>query len=438
MAHGWLKKGGPVLIASCVLALAGCGQAKPVKPLSAHSIKPDKPVSILIPSWQNQFSPINSWQSVGKAIEADLEKDGMPEQSLSIDAVDSQGEAEALGKAKKGDIVVALPAEKAGAVRQEFGNLLSPSPDPSLSRALSSTRAAFVTTLPGAAVSVPLPSMYDVGRLEASSLLEKIKNYRLTSVTPFPVLILIPFDPSSPSSLQDGHELFEGMWSELSPYFEKRLVWDPAWDGQNWQDLLIDASSKASIEAAFKKVVSQAREKENVALSPLKTPPSRSLLPNIGAILASNDFVASQVGGVLKDLGYQGTVADADTSLSQGSSQESVAKEEPPAPAEDMGEKAKEEVAKALVKERKAQSWPILIGFGALSSSLSSVVNAREWSTGMVDRSSFASAVAASCMKEESGEKPFPKAVGAVAVDENNFKRILIETGLVSPTQAGL
>ena len=192
------------------------------------------------------------------------------------------------------------------------------------------------------------------------------------------------------------------------------------------------------VEAAFKKVVSAAKDKENESLSPLKEPPSRSLLPNIGAILASNDFVASQVGGVLKDLGYQGTVADADTSLSEGGSQKSVGKKEPPAPPEDMGEKAKGEVAEALVKERKAQSWPILIGFGALSPSLSSVVNAREWSTGMVDRSAFASTVAASCMKEESGEKPSPKAVAAVAVDENNFKRLLIATGLVSPTQAGL
>ena len=438
MAHGWLKKGGLVLTASCLLALAGCGQAKLVKPLSAHSIKPDKPVSILIPSWQNQFSPLDSWQNIGKAIEDALGKDGLSEQSLRLQAVNSQAELEALGKAKKGDIVVALPAEKAGTVRQEFGNLLSPEADASLSKALSSTRADFVTTLPGAAVSVPLPSMYDVGQLEASSLLEKIKNYRLTSVTPFPILLLIPYDPSSASSLQDGHELFEGMWSKLSPYFEKNLISDPAWNGQNWQDLLIDASSKASVEEGFKKVVSEAQTKENAALSPLKTPPSKSLLPNIGAILASNDFVASQVGGVLKDLGYQGTVADADTSLSQSNSQESVAKEEPPAPAENMGEKAKEEVAEALVKERKAQSWPILIGFGALSSSLSDVVNAREWSTGLVDRSAFASTVAASCMKEESGERPSPQAVAAVAVDENNFKRLLIEPGLVSPTQAGL
>lgn len=438
MAHGWLKRGGSVLVASCVLALAGCGQAKALKPLSAHSIKPDRPVSILIPSWQNQFSPVNSWQNIGRAIEGALEKDGMPQQSLSVKAVNSQQEEEDLEKAKKGEIFVALPASEPGVVKQEFGNLLSPDSDPALASSLSSTRASFVTTLPGAKVTVPLPTMYEVGQLEASSLLQKIKNYRLTSVTPFPLLILLSWDPSSPSSLQDAHELFEGMWSELSGYFEKGLISDPAWNGQNWQDLLIDASSKASVEAAFKKVISEAKTKENEALSSLKEAPSHSLLPNIGAILASNDFVASQVGGVLKDMGYQGTVADADTSLSEGSSQESVAKQEPPAPASDMGEKAKEEVAKALLKERKAQSWPILIGFGVLSSSLSSVVNAREWSTGIVDRSDFASAVAASCMKEESGEKPAPKAVAATAVDENNFKRLLVETGMVSPTQAGL
>ena len=138
MAHGWLKKGGSVLVASCVLALAGCGQAKAVKPLSAHSIKPDRPVSILIPSWQNQFSPVNSWQNIGKAIEGALEKDGMPQQSLSVKAVNSQQEEEDLEKAKKGEIFVALPASEPGVVKQEFGNLLSPDSDPALASSLSS------------------------------------------------------------------------------------------------------------------------------------------------------------------------------------------------------------------------------------------------------------------------------------------------------------
>ena len=114
MAHGWLKKGGSVLVASCVLALAGCGQAKAVKPLSAHSIKPDRPVSILIPSWQNQFSPVNSWQNIGKAIEGALEKDGMPQQSLSVKAVNSQQEEEDLKRPRKGRYLWPSPLPSPG------------------------------------------------------------------------------------------------------------------------------------------------------------------------------------------------------------------------------------------------------------------------------------------------------------------------------------
>ena len=421
------------------LALAGCGQPKAHVQLSAHSIKPDKPVSIFIPSWQNSFSPVNTWQSVAKAIKGSLEKDGLDPQEVSVEKVDLQQEIKAVKEAKKGTVEVVFPAQKPGLLRQQFGNLLSPLADPPLLEALSSAKSPFVTTLPGSSASIPLPSMYEIGKMEASSLLKKIKNYRLTPITPFPVLLLLPYQPSSPQSVEDCHELFEGMWSQLSPYFEKKLIYDPAWNGRNWQDLMVDAASGASLDEAVRNIMKQARETENSYLAPLDEEVSPALLANLGAVLASNDFVASQVGGILKNMGYQGTVADADTSLSEGGEQNIAKKQAPPAPAQPMGIEAKKEVARALVKEREAQSWPILIGFGALLPSLQNVVNAREWSTGFVDRSSLASAVSAACMEEEKGSSPSSlRAVPATTIDENNFKQALVETGFVSPTQAGL
>ena len=41
-------------------------------------------------------------------------------------------------------------------------------------------------------------------------------------------------------------------------------------------------------------------------------------------------------------------------------------------------------------------------------------------------------------MKEEKDASPSAQSVEATTVDENNFKKVLIETGFVSPTQAGL
>ena len=429
---------GVALIGACVLVLAGCGQARPKPELSAHSIKPDKPVSIYIPSWQNSFSPVNTWQNVAKAVEKNLEKDGLEQQKISVEEVNLEQEIEDVQKSKAGEIDVVFPAGQTAASRQQFGNLLSPLPSAPLLKALSSSRASFVTTLPGSPSSISLPSMYEIGQMEASSLLGKIKNYPLTPITPFPLLILLPSLPSLPQSQQDCHEIFEGMWSKLSPYFEKKLIYDPAWNGGNWQDLMVDVTTKLTLQKDLKKIMDQAKETENSYLVPLKETIPPSLLPNIGAVLASNDFVASQIGGVLKNMGYQGTVADANTSLSDSTQQKAVKKQAPPAPSLAMGPQAQKEVAKALVKERKAQSWPILIGFGALSAALQNVVNAREWSTGLIDRAALASAVAAACMKEEKGALPSSQSVPAVTVDENNFKQVLIETGFVSPTQAGL
>lgn len=437
MAHGRLKKGGVALIGACVLVLAGCGQAPPKPVLSAHSIKPDKPVSIYIPSWQNSFSPVNTWQNVAKSVEEGLEKNGVDQQEISVQEVGLEQEIQDVEKSRKGSIDVVFPAGEPEISRQQFGNLLSPLPSPALSKALSSAKASFVTTLPGLSSSISLPSMYEIGKMEASSLLAKIKNYRLTPITPFPLLILLP-SVSSPQSQQDCHELFEGMWSELSSYFEQKLIYDPAWNGQNWQDLMVDVTTKEALQKNLKKVIDQARETENSYLSPLKETISPNLLPNIGAVIACNDFVATQIGGVLKNMGYQGTVADANTSLSQSNQQKVVNKQAPPSPSLSMGPEAQKEVAKALIKERKAQSWPILIGFGALSPALQNVVNAREWSTGLVNRSSLASAIAAACMKEEKDASPSAQSVEAITVDENNFKKVLIETGFVSPTQAGL
>ena len=437
MAHGRLKKGGVALIGACVLVLAGCGQARPKPALSAHSIKPDKPVSIYIPSWQNSFSPVNTWQNVAKSVEEGLEKNGVDQQQISVQEVGLEQEIRDVEKSGKGGIDVVFPAGEPEISRQQFGNLLSPLPSPALSKALSSSKASFVTTLPGFSSSISLPSMYEIGKMEASSLLAKIKNYRLTPITPFPLLILLP-SVSSPQSRQDCHELFEGMWSQLSSYFERKLIYDPAWNGQNWQDLMVNVTTKEALQKNLKKVIDQARETENSYLSPLKETIPPNLLPNIGAVIACNDFVATQIGGVLKNMGYQGTVADADTALSQSNQQKEVKKQAPPSPPLSMGPEAQKEVAKALIKERKAQSWPILIGFGALSPALQNVVNAREWSTGLVNRSSLASAIAAACMKEEKGASPSPQSVEAITVDENNFKKVLIETGFVSPTQAGL
>lgn len=438
MTHGRLKKGGTVLlVGACVLFLAGCGQKKANLQASVRSAKLDKPVSIFIPSWQNSFSPVNTWQNVAKSVEESLEKEGLEQGEISVKEVDSSQEVQDVERAEPGSIAVVFPAKEPGIARRQFGNLLAPLPSSDLSNAISSSKASFVTTLSGVRGSVSLPTMYEIGQMEASSLLKKIKNYSLSALAPFPLLILLPFTPDSQQSRQDAHELFNGMWSRLSSYFEKKLIYDPAWDGKNWENLMVDVATPNALQKDLKKIIDQARIAENSYLSSLGESASPALLPNIGAVLASNDFVASQVGGMLKNMGYQGTVADAGTSLSVGKEQEAK-KQAPPAPSRSMGIEAQKLVAKALIKERKAQNWPILIGFGALLSSLQNVVNAREWSTGLVDRTALASAIADACLKEEKGGSPPPQSVPAVMVDENNFKQILIDTGFVSPDQAGL
>ena len=105
-------------------------------------------------------------------------------------------------------------------------------------------------------------------------------------------------------------------------------------------------------------------------------------------------------------------------------------------------------------KDRDSQ-WPLVTGYGAYVSNIPSIVNGKQWMTGMEDRQTIATDIAQACAKlnkdealnsmpsirnsEVGGVKKIPTInEPLLAVSAGNLKSALIDPGYISLADAGL
>lgn len=185
----------------------------------------------------------------------------------------------------------------------------------------------------------------------------------------------------------------------------------------------------------------------------------------IDGIISCNDYVAGYVTDALESLGYTGSAADINPSITISGIVDSIAgkkdlkKKSVPdpikAPESQDGENGSSdsEASDDTLEERNAQ-WPIVTGYGAYVSSLPNIVDGSQWMTALENRKTLAEDIAQVCVRlntsrkvsemdfmttsEMEGTQVPTVQEAALAVSASNLKKALIEPGYVSLADAGL
>lgn len=289
-----------------------------------------------------------------------------------------------------------------------------------------------------------------IGSVQAQQLVSKLALDKATSDNPKAVEVLLPYDSSSATSNDESFakNAFAGIWEVLQPYFTKGVVTSPSGKlskdttEDDWESLTIDATSDQSIGEA----VSDRLDMTSVNGSHT----------GIDGIIALNDYVASGVIKQLEDLGYTGSSADINPSISISgivnniTGKHDLSKEAVPEPTKKPESESSGEDAVEAVNSR----WPIVTGYGAYVELMPHIVDGKLWMTALENRQTYASDIAAVTKQLSVGgsltdfkhvsEETINEAQVPViqedllAVSASNLKSTLIDTGYISLADAGL
>ncbi len=154
---------------------------------------------------------------------------------------------------------------------------------------------------------VELSTAERIGQIQASKLADKLQLDTISKDNPKAVEILLPYTASADGSDDEfAKEAFAGAWSVLQPYFKKGTAYSPSGlltadttDGQ-WESVAfkIDKDSRITDE-----MTNRLKQKDSASHT------------RIDGIIAMNDYVASGVVDALDHLGYTGSAADINPSI---------------------------------------------------------------------------------------------------------------------------
>ena len=154
---------------------------------------------------------------------------------------------------------------------------------------------------------VELSTAERIGQIQASKLADKLQLDTISKDNPKAVEILLPYTASADGSDDEfAKEAFAGAWSVLQPYFKKGTAYSPSGlltadttDGQ-WESVAfkIDKDSRITDE-----ITNRLKQKNSASHT------------RIDGIIAMNDYVASGVVDALDHLGYTGSAADINPSI---------------------------------------------------------------------------------------------------------------------------
>ncbi|QOL33102.1 hypothetical protein BE0216_02105 [Bifidobacterium eulemuris] len=303
-----------------------------------------------------------------------------------------------------------------------------------------------------------------IGQLQAEKMVTKLELDKVSEDNPKYVEVMLPYDPQSSSADTDdaasaddadtsasfAQEAFAGIWSVLGPYFESGVLRSPSGiltastTADDWRLVAYDASE----DDATGSELANRLDVEN----------SDSGHTRIDGVIAMNDYVASDVIDELEALGYTGSAADINPSITISgivdniTGKKDLAREAVPdpikAPDTDGTDADTQDEA-----ERDAQ-WPLVTGYGAYVDSMPDLVSGKQWMTGLEDRKALAEATAQACVRLNTGTtlddmesvstttiagKETPTISEALlAVSASNLKAELITPGYITMAEAGL
>lgn len=315
---------------------------------------------------------------------------------------------------------------------------------------------------------VRMSSAEQIGRIQATKLVGKLQLAKASTGNPKAVEIMLPYatgeDESEDQASRDfAKQAFAGAWSVLRPYFQQGKAYSPSGllDGENeeddWLNVAFEAHKTDQVTAELDKRLKPDDEGGNPA--------------RIDGILALNDFVASGVTDQLAKMGYQGSAADINPSITISDIVGSIAgkrdlkrnsvpdpirspENDPSVQNGVNGDDESPETGDAETADIPWDHWPLVTGFGGYLDILPSVVEGKQWMTALEDRKTLAADTAAVCNALNLGKslntldqlsrtkvagKSTPTVTADIlAVSASNLKTALIDPGYITPADAGL
>ncbi|MEE1324511.1 MAG: hypothetical protein U0K19_02780 [Bifidobacteriaceae bacterium] len=507
-----------------IATVSACGQETATPVARQSSPAEITTVRFFVPqqTFPADFKPVNSWAAVTQTAQITLKKTGFATVSVEENADIEQETAalrswsQSLPKGNDGavltpHIAVIAPAPASGACVAStgaafFGGILTAGCTTPMTPAERNALTAAVTTLKkeripvisigdagiGASVTISMPTPKEIGIIESTNLVGKLKLSTTSFTRPRQVLVLTPYmsetvapaantaavseSGAAASALNESsQQFFDGVWSVLKPYFKAGAVEDPADPsltvdaqiGQTpsaetlWLGTTVDVSSSQSLSNSVTTVLDSAKRNENAELSSLqkatdsKQPAASSLTApaTIDGVIAATDSIAQKMVAVMGSAGYSGSASSINPEITLNSLVNTIIGSTPlqktavPAPLQDStGQQValiqrQKGILEALLAAREQAQWPVITGFGAATASLPDVLDGKQWMTGIVSRRTLVTDIANACHSIASDQQPTARTTAGPAIepiDESNLKSALIDPGYVAPVEVGL
>ena len=306
-------------------------------------------------------------------------------------------------------------------------------------------------------VYVPMTTAEQIGQLQAKQLVSKLELDKTSSDNPKHIEVLLPYDAANESgSTADAtfaQGVFKGIWSVLGPYFKDGKAVSPS-------GTLTSSSTESDwVSVAFDAAKSE-RVKSTLA-GRLGMDKDTSRHTRIDGIISCNDYVAGYASEELNDLGYTGSAADINPSITISgivdniTGKKDLKKQSVPDPAQRLN-------PMTAIPIRRIPAIPLTSRtrnadhhrLRAYVSSIPNIVNGKQWMTALENRKTLASDIAQTCAQLNTSGKlaklTFISSVAmedmkvptiqeeALAVSASNLKKTLIEPGYISLAEAGL
>ena len=358
-------------------------------------------------------------------------------------------------------------------------------------------------------VFVSMSTAEQIGRTQAAKLVAKLDLAKTDEQEPQAIELLIPHSPddaaetgadvetgaetSDETAKKAGaadeaanaadafaREAFAGAWQVLQPYFTQGKAYSPSGlltkdtTDDDWRDVTVDATDAASIAKALDERLLSADAASSASNAKDAKDSETSKPARIDGVIAMNDYVASAVIEELTSLGYVGSSADVNPSISISDivggiagrkDLERKAVPEPSAKADvsagddgDADASAASGGAQSGTTDETADdtAWPVITGFGGYVDTMPQIVNGKQWMTGLENRVALAADTAQVAVRLNQdkdlkdlsyvskqtvdGVKGKVNVVGEepLAVSASNLKTALIDPGYITMAEAGL
>lgn len=411
-------------------------------------------------------------------------------------------DADARAALSKVTLVVA-PVSESDKVTQQYGDFASQPIDAEANEELSSEAVSRLVSalrlaresgmhvvllsnpIAGAEVDafVSMSTASLIGRTQAERMVGKLQLDKASKDNPKAIEVMLPVDLDSDASQRFAQEAFEGVWQVLQPYFADGRAVSPSGlldaksTAEDWRDVAFQATSTEQVAKETNSRLSPAAdeaddddsEKADADTSENDESETKETEAKAGVavdgIIAMNDFVASTVSQTLAKLGYTGSAADINPTITISgivgniTGKKDLKRSQVPdpikSPDKDPAAGTDGNGQETEIPDKDAwKRWPLVTGFGGYVDVMPQIVDGKQWMTGLENRQSLAKRIAGLSVRLNEG-KPLKdltrvettKVTGVdtptlsldlLAVSASNLKESLIDPGYITPAEAGL